>query len=428
LWEEGIDAPSRIAELATGTEAANIEMIGNPREAIRRSWSRVAAANQDVLILFSTANALRRQLSMEGLDLLQKASENGCRIRILVPAEAGLSTTIEEIRSAIPQADIRPINEKLRTNITILVVDGRECFIFELKDDTKKDSYEAVGLSLYSSSKSIVSSYTTIIDSLWRETDLYQKLQIHDRMQREFIDVATHELRTPIQPILGLSEILATRAGQGSEDRELLDAIWRNAKRLNKLAEAILDVTKLESQSLTLRKEVFDLNDVIANAINDVVMSPSASSGSNSGINISVVYADKRAYVLADKGRIYQVISNLLANAIKFTVTGEISVLVRVEEGPATKAKAGEMVPEDEQKLVVVRVKDSGPGISSEIFPKLFTKFATGATSGTGLGLYISRGIIDAHGGSIRAENNDVGKGATFEFSLPLHSTKQSKQ
>ncbi|HKU50596.1 MAG TPA: HAMP domain-containing sensor histidine kinase, partial [Nitrososphaera sp.] len=288
------------------------------------------------------------------------------------------------------------------------------CFIFELRDDSKENSYDAVGIALYSGSRSIVSSYAAIVESLWRETDLYQSLETHDRMQREFINIATHELRTPIQPILGLAEILASRAPAGSEDKELLEAIWRNAKRLNKLAEAMLDATKIESQSLNLHKVVFDLNEVIAGAVNDIVVSPSLggpSNGGGGGVNISAIYADKRSFVLGDRDRILQVISNLLANAVKFTVRGSIMVLVKVENHP-----------DDGKRYVTVRVKDSGIGIDSKLIPRLFTKFATGgSTWGTGLGLYISKGIIEAHGGRISAKNNDDGRGATFMFSIPCH-------
>jgi signal transduction histidine kinase len=302
-------------------------------------------------------------------------------------------------------------------------VDGKDCFTFELRDDSKKQSIDAIGIALYSNSRSIVSSYEAIIESLWREIDLYQKLENHDRMQREFINIATHELRTPIQPILGLSEILATRAQQGSEDKELLSAIWRNARRLNRLAEAILDVTKIESNALNLHKDTLDLNEVVASAISDIVISP-AVTNANDEVNISVVYAEKQALVLGDRDRILQVISNLLTNAVKFTSKGSIVVLVKVEPSPTVQRSGlGEKGPE---KYVTVKIRDSGVGIDPGVFPRLFTKFTTGAAGGTGLGLYISKGIVEAHGGHIEATNNEDGKGATFGFSLPFQESQSS--
>jgi signal transduction histidine kinase len=361
FWDMAMPAEYRIEEIESGIKAAAIELIQNHRESIARAWKAVAASKHEVLILFSTPSALRRQLDM-----------------------------------------------------------GARCFIFELRDDSKRQSIDAIGIALYSNSPSIVSSYKAIVESLWQETDLYHKLESHDRMQREFINVATHELRTPIQPILGLSEILAARAQQGSEDKELLGAILRNAKRLNRLAEAILDVTKIESNALNLRRDVFDLNEVIAGAVSDIVISPAVAS-SPDAVNISVIYAEKQPLVMGDKDRVLQVISNLLANAVKFTSKGSIVIVVGIEK-PRTGG-TGEL---RSRNYVTVRVKDSGSGIDPEIFPKLFSKFATGSAWGTGLGLYISKGIVEAHGGTITAMNNEDGKGATFSFSLPLHESRVS--
>lgn len=424
FWDLAMPAEYRIEEIESGIESAGIELIHNHRESIGRAWDAVSAANHEVLILFSTPGAFRRQLEMGAQRILYAAHKNGSSVRILVPSGPGLGEPIEEIRRKLYGIDIRLMNEKLRTNITIVIVDEKECFLFELRDDSKKQSVEAIGVALYSNSSSIVSSYAAIVESLWRETDLYQKLENHDRMQREFINIATHELRTPIQPILGLSEILATRAPAGSEDKELLGAIWRNARRLSKLAEAILDVTKIESQALNLHRDVFDLNEVIASAVNDIVMSPAVTS-SMDGVNISVVYADSKAYVQGDKDRILQVVSNLLANAAKFTVNGSIVVLVKIES--RSSSEVSEFAGNSHDKYVTVRVRDSGSGIDNAVLPRLFTKFATGSTWGTGLGLYISKGIIEAHGGSITARNNHDGKGATFAFSIPYHDLQKSR-
>jgi two-component system, OmpR family, sensor histidine kinase VicK len=421
FWDLAMPAEYRIEEIESGIEAASIEVIQNHRESIGRAWKAVSTAEHEVLILFSTPSAFRRQLEMGARELLLKALSNGSSVRILIPSGPGLDEPIDEIGKRIPGISIRSINEKLRTNITIVIVDSKDCFIFELRDDSKDSSYEAVGIALYSNSRSIVTSYAAIVESLWMETELYQKLEAHDRMQREFINIATHELRTPIQPILGLSEILASRAPVGSEDKELLGAIWRNARRLNKLAEAILDVTKIESQALNLHKDIFDLNEVIASAVSDVVISP-AVSGATDSVNISVIYANEKAYVLADKDRILQVISNLLTNAVKFTAKGSITVLVKIET-PHDHDK-NDLISDRHQKYVTVRVKDSGAGIDPGVFPRLFTKFSSGSTWGTGLGLYISKGIVEAHGGRITAGNNGEGQGATFAFSVPYYELK----
>ena len=239
-------------------------------------------------------------------------------------------------------------------------------------------------------------------------------------MKDEFINVAAHELRTPIQPILGLSEVLHAKITD-TEQRQLLDTITRNAKRLQQLTEDILDVARLESQSLKLNKEKFDINKKISNVIRDVEKQISDSN------KLKILFTEPREaiFVDADKVRIYQVISNLLNNAIKFTKEGTILVSAKV-----TQKNGGNKEEEKEEgrdngssssRQVIVSVKDSGAGINPEIEPRLFTKFATKSFSGTGLGLFISKSIIEVHGGKIWAGNNSDGKGATFAFSLPIN-------
>jgi signal transduction histidine kinase len=221
----------------------------------------------------------------------------------------------------------------------------------------------------------------------------------HDKMQKEFINIAAHELRTPTQAILGYSE-LAQRFPP-ERQKEMLITIYKNAKRLQRLIEDILDVTHIESQTLKLNKEEINLNEKIRNVINDLktqIHNPD---------KLKIVFLEpkkKPIYVKADKVRIYQVIANLLNNAMKFTEEGTISVLADVKAN-------------DE---AIITIKDTGTGVDAEIMPRLFTKFAARSITGTGLGLFICKSIVDAHDGKIWAENNSNGKGATFGFSLPL--------
>jgi signal transduction histidine kinase len=276
----------------------------------------------------------------------------------------------------------------------------------ELRDDSKTTFVEAIGLSTYSNSKAGVLSYVAIFENLWIQSDLYEKLKINDKMQKEFINVAAHELRTPIQPILSLSQILQSDKSNNAKQQEFLDAIVRNAKRLQRLTENILDVTRIESHSLELRKERFSLNENIRNAIND--MNNQAGLRNTNNKTVSILFEPKQdILVKADKVRIYEVISNLLKNAIQFTKEGTITIT----------AAAKKM---DYNNEVLVSIKDPGTGIDSEIFPRLFTKFVSKSVAGTGLGLFISKSIVEAHGGRMWAENNTDGNGATFYFSLPL--------
>jgi signal transduction histidine kinase len=230
-----------------------------------------------------------------------------------------------------------------------------------------------------------------------------EQLKNQEKMQKEFINVAAHELRTPIQPILGLSELLQSKE-ENEEKHRLIETITRNAKRLHRLTEDILDISKIESQSLKLHKEQFNVNDLISNVVQDY------RNQIEKDDIITLLYKsmeDINFLVEADRYRVTQVISNLLDNAIKFTKEGTISVTLEKEK-------------EDNQQEVLVSVKDSGTGIHSDILPRLFSKFATKAEKGTGLGLFISRSIVEAHGGRIWGENNIDGKGARFSFTLPL--------
>ena len=203
-------------------------------------------------------------------------------------------------------------------------------------------------------------------------------------MQEEFINIAAHELRTPIQPILSLSELLLSKKGNIEQYEELLESINRNGKRLQRLAENILDVTKIESQSLQLKKEKFSLNDLILSIFTNYESHMKKAEISN--VKLTIVPKEDIVLVEGDKERLTQVFDNILSNAIKFTKEGTITVSIQ-------------RMKENDKEFGVVSVKDTGSGIDSEILPRLFTKFATKSQTGTGLGLYISKRIIETHGG-----------------------------
>ncbi|WP_458746402.1 sensor histidine kinase [Candidatus Nitrosocosmicus sp. T] len=251
--------------------------------------------------------------------------------------------------------------------------------------------------------------------------DQYLKVKEAEKMKDEFINVSAHELRTPIQPIIGLSGMLIEdfqnkKQVDMKEIETDVSIIYRNAKRLQKLTNDILDVTRIESNELKLDIGEFDLLEVISNTINDCVMEIEKKQENiayvckydfNNEINNRNklnIRPPAQLIVKGDKNRITQVLSNLIRNSIKFTTKGSICV----EIGRQNTEK------------VFVTVIDTGIGIDLEIMPHLFKKFVSNSFSGTGLGLYISKSIVEAHGGKIWAENNKNGIGATFSFSLPL--------
>ena len=255
-----------------------------------------------------------------------------------------------------------------------------------------------------------------------------EELKNHDKMQREFINVAAHELRTPIMPILGLSELLYNRVTNKKDNnlkqetlKEYLQIIVRNSYRLHKLVETVLDVTKIESKMFKLNTELFDLNTVIVNVVIDfqnLIKSKKYEDYGDKNSRIKIIYESNRKnriFVNADKTRLMQVISNLLDNALKFTQEGFIIITTRI----TTKK-------ENDINKVIVIIKDSGIGIDDGIFQRLFTKFATKSNQGTGLGLFIVKKIIEAHGGRIWAENNSNGRGSTFYFALPIVTSNQA--
>ena len=235
-----------------------------------------------------------------------------------------------------------------------------------------------------------------------------EQLRQHDKLQKEFINMAAHELRTPIQPILGLADVLRDYVSD-SHQSKLLDVIMRNARRLQRLSCDILDVSKIESSLLKLSKSQVDLNEKIKNVISDV--ENRYDDGNNTNVKI-IFEPEEIIIVYADKDRIHQVLSNLLNNAIKFTKNGTVTINTRIANGSNNNA--------NNDKKAVVTIMDTGSGITPEIMQKLFSKFVTTSSHGTGLGLFISKGIIDAHGGRIWAENNSNGVGSSFSFSLPF--------
>jgi signal transduction histidine kinase len=265
---------------------------------------------------------------------------------------------------------------------------------------------------LYSKTSELKLTNESLIESNKKLESANKQLEVHDKMQKDFINIAAHELRTPIQPILALTQVLRSRKEKDNNGKEigeelsLLDAVIRNAKRLKRLAEDILDVTKIESHSLILHKERFNLNEVISNTIQDI-----RNQISNGKVKLLYEFDKDLLFIDADRERITQVISNLLSNAVKFTKEGTISIVL-----------------EKKDSKVTFNIKDTGTGIDSEILPRLFTKFATKSFEGTGLGLFVSKSIIEAHGGKMWAENNADGKGATFCFTLPLSKQEQEQQ
>ena len=401
LWSKAVPAEHRIREIEQGIEPQRIEVIYDPGQALELYQSLIISAEKEIKLMFPTCNAVIRQDNAGILYLLQEAAKK-CQIKLLMPND-------ELVRNFIPSSNnaivTRFIEQQEGGKATILVVDNKASLMMELKDDSKKMFHEAIGLSTYSNSKAGVLSYVSMFESLWRQTQLNEELKNNEKMQKEFINIAAHELRTPVQPILGMAELLelSFEGGQSKTEitRDEIDIILRNAKRLERLSSDVLETARIESQSLRLNKQLFSLHEVISTSIRDA-------KNQIGDQDISFQYDPKDVVVYADKGRISEVVSNILNNAIKFTQKGSITVSVEVQSN-------------DSGSEAIVLIRDEGTGIDREIVSRLFSKFVTKSDKGTGLGLYISKSIIEAHGGKIWARNNEDERGATFGFSLPLN-------
>ncbi|HKH85576.1 MAG TPA: HAMP domain-containing sensor histidine kinase [Nitrososphaera sp.] len=454
LWDKAIPAKKRIREIEEGRSPEKLEIIEDTQKSISCAFDIMNRTQKELLVLFATRRTFSLALLGEAASIYRKISENGVDIKLLVPR--GTVDHIEEneqmakVGQISPSINLRFTEVDLNTRITIMISDRNEFMSWELRDDTLDDPYLAGGIATYSNIKSIASSYAIIFDNLWKITEFAEnlrmaniKLEGNEKVMKEFINIAAHELRTPIQPLLGLSEVVRDRilnlakqlqsweqeevvyrqlqdaaspaiparsdsnyrssslASSIEEIIGMVDVVNRNAKRLEKLTSSLLDVSRIENnKSLDLSKENFNLVQKIRNVIYDI-----KSSQGEKADAIEIVYhaPDEPIMIEADKTRIYEVVSNLLRNAIKFTDSGTITITSRLEG-----------------KNAIISIKDTGRSIDPELMPRLFTKFASKSETGTGLGLYLSKKIIEAHGGKIWAENNKDEKGATFAFTLPL--------
>ena len=420
-----------------GVQSNVIEVIQTAGRAKELYLRLVKSAVEEVLLIFPTTNAFIRQGDIGAIQLAREAAnKRNARVRILMPADK--LTEQKKVQGLKQQhqryIDIRYI-EQMEARATILVVDRKASLVMEIRDDSKPTFAEAIGLSTYSNSKAGVLSYVAIFENLWKQSTLYQeikesneKLEINGKILNEFIHIAAHELRNPIQPILGLSQIVKTKLTQKEKGEvnidevcSLLDVVIRNARKLHRLTDDVLDITRIETNSLYLKKEILNLKEVMQLSVDDYISQNNIAKKNDSNNyyrNIklssfpSITEEEQQNADLflieADKGRISQVVSNLLSNAVKFTNECD-TIYVNLKENDTGSARE-----------FIVSIKDTGTGIDPEILPRLFTKFATKSDRGTGLGLFISKSIVEAHGGKIWAENNSDVKGATFAFSLPL--------
>jgi hypothetical protein len=172
LWNKAIPADHRIRELEEGVERTNLEFISSPADSIRRAWDLIRSAKHDVIVMLSSPAAFRRQIAVGGLEVIRQAINNGAKVKLLIPTDKDVARTLTQVRTVVPEVEVRTMDATLTTSITIVLVDMKQCMFFELKDDSATDSRRAVGLALYSDSNSIVSSYAAILGAIWKQSEL----------------------------------------------------------------------------------------------------------------------------------------------------------------------------------------------------------------------------------------------------------------
>ncbi|HZA48388.1 MAG TPA: HAMP domain-containing sensor histidine kinase [Nitrososphaera sp.] len=420
LWSQGVNAANRILEIEKGIEPDFFEVIYEKNKAAELLLSLSKLAKEEVLFLLPNDKALLRMKKLGVLDALQNASLQGVNVRFICPVTDANSQIVEGLKV---QSQIKFVKGN-ESQSGIMIIDSSRFISAELVSPTSETFSEAIGIALYSNSKRSTSMLRSFFNSLWNQAELYSRLELQEKMEKEFVNMAAHELRTPVQPLLGMTDILMSQFEEDQQQeeekerggkknnkkaikvtKEEIEMISRNAKRLERLTSDILDVSRIESNALKLNVEVIDLNQKIRTVVNDEI------SAIPQGKELEIIFDQRESaplFVRGDKSRLFEVLSNLIGNAIKFTDSG--GTITVTAEKSAAKNEA------------IVSIKDTGKGIDMEILPRLFTKFASKSDKGTGLGLYLSKGIIQAHGGKMWAENNKDGKGATFRFALPLRN------
>lgn len=405
LWKKGIDAKDRIKDIEEG-RLVNIEIITNANESLKLFYKISELVKYEVLILIPSVNGFFHTDKSGGFKFLNRIALKGVKVNVLGASPNYSKDVVDKIISKYPFIEFRSLQNNLQAMNRIVIFDRSITVVLEIKDDSAHNFPDAFGVMVYIESKSTAMSYASIFESLWNQTEMYEKLQVHDKMQKQFINVAAHELRTPIQPILGITKIVRDKI-KDTEQKKLLGTVIRNADRLKKLAEDILDVTRIESNSLVLVKEHFNICETMVDVIHNY-----ESNTDDKSIKFECSSSDDDCVIFADRDRISQAISNIIGNAVKF-VSDNGTISIDISKRKSNSDSNGNMV--------VVSIKDNGSGIDSEMLDKLFNKFTTKSFQGTGLGLYLTKSIIESHGGHIWAENNKNEKGATFSFSLPLN-------
>lgn len=429
FWEKGIPAEQRIREIEQGISPEFFEVISTPDIAIDIFFNLAKSTQKEALLILPDNHAVKMMKRIGLLNhFVESVKSKNAKAKIIYQENKENKEILNDLLLQYSGISILPIY--LSINSVIFLMDDSEFIVVEIKGERSHDFRDSIGgFAIYSNSKLSITTFKSFFNIVWKqqqmESDLrvlnknledsYRHLAMLNKMQKDFIDMATNDLRNPSQAILVYAELALSDSQYKEADEEIgyLGIILRNALRLNRLTQNMLNVVKIENKKLNLNKEIFGLEELISNSILELQTKLKELNNKD----IEIIFEKKYKNVMveqyrsskfqdflveADKAYIKQVIVNLIGNAIKYT---DEKIIVRITRGDAE---------------VTVNVIDFGQGIDPEAMPDIFSKSIARSNSKIGLGLFISKGIIEDHGGRIWAQNNKDGKGATFSFSLPL--------
>jgi two-component system sensor histidine kinase VicK len=290
LWNNAILRQDKISSVEAGVDPDQVKVLSNPMEIWNTYIDLINSANFEISLIIATPNALQRNYKAGIIHMLTEAAEKrNVNVNLIVPTNDNDTISNDLVSNELlvsnPKFRMRTIVPAIKqTHIiktTFLILDRNSLFIIEIKDDSKDNFTEAVGFATFHRSESRTESYSFIFDTLWRQADLheslrgankslldaYEKLKEHDAMEKEFVNLAAHELRTPSQSIIGYSEMLKALP---SRNKQYEEAISRNAERLYSLVTNLLSIARIESKTMQLNKTNFDLNLKIENVIGDI--------------------------------------------------------------------------------------------------------------------------------------------------------------
>lgn len=388
----------------------NIVVISESNESLHKLSELFTIVKKEVMVILPSTNGFFRTEMSGGFEKIDKIGAKGIQIKIMTLPNQEYLSEISKIKTKYTNIIFRDVEQVNTLFNRIMLFDKETTVIWEVKDDDQIKHTDALGKAIFIDGIKTSETIASIFDILWNlsEThaslkEAHQKLKLHDKVQSRFMDIVTHELRTPLQSILGITEILKEDV-KNIEQKLMLRIIMANAKKLQRMSENILDITRLEGNILYLNKEEFNLNELGKSTVIDYI------TNTDSNRSISFVYQnfDNSYVVRADKNRIAQVIQNLIDNSVRFTNNDGKIVLTLSEKTIHCK------------EIVVLSVTDNGEKLRPEILSRLFTKFSLDSHYGVGIGLYLSKKLIEAHNGRIWALNNRNETGCTFSFGIPI--------